>query len=92
MAKNEISIDVRPTKKSQITRNFMRDYIRYKAKGKDDKQWFYNLVEANQKDDGTFDYPAIRTEFCKKYFPELLAEKKSFLTEIRDFNTAAENK
>lgn len=73
-----------PTKKTELNKKSMLNYI--KAHGTDeDKKWFINLLETNieKKTNNLtkevingYDIPAIRNEFAKRFFPDLLNKKK----------------
>lgn len=76
----------KPTKKVQITRRYMIDYI----KASEDAEiigWFKNLCNANKKEVETkargkyvdIDIVPVRDEFVKRFFSDLIKEKKTDL-------------
>lgn len=80
-----------PTKKTQLTKDFMLAYI--KAKGTEkDKHWFKELVkectiEKENKLKGKnivkgLDMKTMRNEFAERFFPNLLIKTSSFFDEV----------
>jgi hypothetical protein len=84
----------KPTKKSQITKDSMKNYILSLAQA-EDTSWYINLVEKNTEiktltKDGVetkkkkVDWVVIKEEFIKKYFPYLIvAEKDEYLDDLK---------
>jgi hypothetical protein len=76
-----------PKKKSELTKESMLLYMKDKSVSKDEKIWFFNLMESNRKEKVNnlthetgigYDLTKIREEFAKKYFPELYSTKKKY--------------
>lgn len=76
----------KPTKKVQITRRYMIDYI----KATEDAEiiaWFKALCNANKKEVETkargkyidIDIVPVRNAFVEKFFPELIVDKQTTL-------------
>lgn len=75
-----------PTKLSELTKQNMLEYM--KDKGYEDRIWFVNLMEKNEKKKTNnlpgyegeviqgYDMPKIRKAFADKYFPELTKKKE----------------
>ena len=86
-----------PSSKTEITKPFMKAYMKSEKATKEDKAWFKEVVSnpENQKEyvnrlNGEpytdIDIPKVRMLFCKRFYPNLLAKKskKSFIEEIMD--------
>lgn len=80
-----------PTKQAQITDDYMMKFYKDKvSKGeiskKDAEDWvaFYRKEKATDKTDMK-KFAAIRKEFCKRNFPDLLPKDKAPIDELADF-------
>lgn len=86
----------KPTKLSELTKGFMKDYIAYNGND-DDKAWYIALVSNNLitkknnftgKEYETIDIKIVRKEFCVRFFPNLIKKdkttKKSYLDELKE--------
>ena len=84
----------KPDKIVRITKEYMRDYIKYQANTEENVKWFINLCKSNtvdkMKDGKTYkdiDLSKVRKEFVEKFFPKLIKKEsnKTFLEELDDF-------
>ena len=85
MAKKIVDLKETPPKSiPNLTLQAMAHYVKNYCE-KEDKVWYVNLCKSNvvakksgedQTTEG-FDISKIRKEFAKKFFPELLKEKKA---------------
>jgi hypothetical protein len=77
-----------PTNKTQITKPFMRAFMKSEKASVEDREWFKKIVSnpENQKEyknqlDGTvytdIDIPKVRKAFVDRFFPQLNEKKKS---------------
>lgn len=77
-----------PTNKTQITKPFMKAYIKSEKASAEDREWFKKIVSnpENQKEyknqlDGKLyidiDIPKVRKAFVDRFFPQLNEKKKS---------------
>ena len=86
-----------PTNKTQITKPFMLAYIKSELATAEDRAWFKELCVKHQekkvsqlgkteKEYIDINIPEVRLAFCKRFFPNLVAKKKtkSFFDEILD--------
>lgn len=86
MAKKVVDLKANPPKAiPNLTKDAMLHYIKNYGT-KEDKVWYVNLCKSNiieKKNNLTnemsegFNISAIRKEFAKKFFPNLLEEKKT---------------
>ena len=86
-----------PKNKTEITKPFMKAFIKSEKATDADRAWFKSIVgdPAYQREcvnqlDGTkyidIHIPKVREQFCKRFYPNLLEKKKakSFIDEIMD--------
>ena len=87
-----------PTAKTDITKPFMLAYMKCEKATAEDKAWFKSVVSnpENQKEyknqlNGEIytdiDIPKVRLAFCERFYPNLVAKKKSkksFIDSIMD--------
>ena len=84
-----------PTNKTEITKPFMRAFIKSEKATNEDRAWFKTIVAnpenhkeyKNQLDGTTYmdiDIPKVRKAFVDRFFPNLNEKKKtmSFIDEI----------
>ncbi len=86
-----------PTSKTDITKPFMKAYMKSEKATPEDIIWFKKVVSNpdNQKEytnqlNGTkyidIDIPKVRQVFCERFYPQLVAKKgtKTFIDDILD--------
>mgnify|MGYP003294530183 CR=1 FL=1 len=86
-----------PTNKTQVTKPFMLAYIKSELADEEDRAWFKSLcvkhkvmkvtnLGGEEKEYPDIDIPEVRKAFCERFFPNLVAKKKtkSFFDEILD--------
>ena len=87
-----------PKDKTDITKPFMLAYMKSEKATAEDKEWFKGIVSnpENQKEyvnrlNGEpytdIDIPKVRLAFCERFYPNLVAKKKtskSFIESILD--------
>ena len=87
-----------PTNKTQITKPFMKAYMKSEKATAEDRAWFKKIVSNpdNQKEQINqltgepyidIDIPKVRKEFISRFFPQLNAKKeknKTFIDSILD--------
>jgi len=82
-----------PKTKRDITKSFMLSYIKGKKISDEDRKWFASICLENEVEKtnnltkekyNDIDIPKVRDEFIKKFFPEMLNQKKiSFIDEMK---------
>lgn len=87
MSKKVMNVNEPITNKTQLTKEFMYEYVK-QQKNKEDAEWFVNLMRSNEKEvilnsskaksekGKSYNYVLIREEFAKRFFPEISSEKK----------------
>ena len=81
--KLDASLGHKPTKITQITKDYRRDYILHQAKTDENKAWYLELCKANlidkkSKEKGEYkdiDVAPVRKAFVDRFFPELKKSK-----------------
>lgn len=78
METNEKNVAM-PTKILEISNEFVMEY--YKTASTENKAWILENIEKHMKKSGNVKYFAgFRSDFAKKFFPELSAKKKASTT------------
>ena len=86
-----------PTSKTEVTKPFMKAYMKSEKATPEDIAWFKKVVSnpENQKEytnqlNGTkyidIDIPKVRKAFCERFYPQLVAKKgtRPFIEDILD--------
>ena len=84
-----------PKNKTEVTKPFMKAYIKSEKATDADRAWFKTIVgnpeyqeqKINRLDNKPYtdiNIPKVREKFCEKFFPNLLEKKKktSFIDDI----------
>lgn len=84
-----------PEKKNQITKAYMKEYIKYQANTPENIQWFLALCKKHEIEtktangtNKTYDVVEVRKEFIDKFFKDTFEKKetkKSYYEELEDF-------
>lgn len=75
MSNSEKEIKI-PSTILEISRDFVKEF--YKTASPEDKAWIQENINKHMKKSGNVKYFAgFRSEFGKKYYPELFANKKT---------------
>ena len=90
--KLDATLGHKPTKITQITKDYMRDYILSQANTDENKAWYLELcksksIDKKSKTKGDYkdiDVAEVRKAFVDKFFPELKKNKKekTYLEEL----------
>lgn len=82
-----------PVSKTEITKPFMLAYMKSEKANEEDRAWFKSIV-SNTENQKTYtnrlngepyldiDIPKVRQFFCERFYPNLLAKKKTNKTFI----------
>lgn len=77
-----------PTSILEISREFVTEY--YKTASAEDKAWIQESIKRHEKESGSVKYfAAFRSDFARKFIPELVASKKQKKT-VSLFDTLRE--